>query len=328
MCTAFSINDTDPFVMSSFADFFQTASFSSVWNLVSQSFDYQPWILSVIASFIVGLSGIFPLLVIPIEDSESLKTGASAKTLKVLLSFAVGGLLGDVFLHLLPEAWSNSGKQSARSNPSMFCGLWVLTGMLVFIVMEKAFAGQQDSSPMLVKQVEPSKTTICSDDNANKAFVKTPSTIQISGYLNLAANCIDNFTHGLAVGGSFLLSARVGCLTTFAILVHEIPHEVGDFAILLRSGFTRWEAAYMQLYTASAGVVGAMTAIVFSGSSNSIEAKTSWILPFTAGGFLHIALVSILPELQQEKNTRESLKQMVSLGAGITVMAILTFMIE
>lgn len=52
--------------------------------------------------------------------------------------------------------------------------------------------------------------------------------------------------------------------------VHEIPHEVGDFAILLRSGFTRWEAAYMQLYTASAGVVGAMTAIVFSGSSNSI----------------------------------------------------------
>lgn len=70
--------------------------------------------------------------------------------------------------------------ESARSNPSMFCGLWVLTGMLVFIVMEKAFAGQQDSSPILVKQVEPSKTTICSDDNANKAFVKTPSTIQVA----------------------------------------------------------------------------------------------------------------------------------------------------
>lgn len=85
MCTAFSINDTDPFVMSSFADFFQTASFSSVWNLVSQSFDYQPWILSVIASFIVGLSGIFPLLVIPIEDSESLKTGGKLYSISLIL---------------------------------------------------------------------------------------------------------------------------------------------------------------------------------------------------------------------------------------------------
>lgn len=79
------------------------------------------------------------------------------------------------------------------------------------------------------------------------------------------ANCIDNFTHGLAVGGSFLLSMRVGALTTFAILIHEVPHEVGDFAILLRAGFSRWDAAKAQLFTASSGLIGSLAAIAFSG---------------------------------------------------------------
>lgn len=85
------------------------------------------------------------------------------------------------------------------------------------------------------------------------------------GYLNLLMNFLDNFTHGLSVGGSFLISFRVGALSTFAILVHEIPHEVGDFAILLRSGFSRWDAARAQLITAGGGIVGALAAVFFSG---------------------------------------------------------------
>lgn len=84
------------------------------------------------------------------------------------------------------------------------------------------------------------------------------------GYLNLLMNFLDNFTHGLSVGGSFLISFRVGVLSTFTILVHEIPHEVGDFAILLRSGFSRWDAARAQLITASGGILGALAAVTFS----------------------------------------------------------------
>lgn len=84
------------------------------------------------------------------------------------------------------------------------------------------------------------------------------------GYLNLLMNFLDNFTHGLSVGGSFLISFRVGVLSTFTILVHEIPHEVGDFAILLRSGFSRWDAARAQLITAGGGIVGALAAVLFS----------------------------------------------------------------
>lgn len=91
------------------------------------------------------------------------------------------------------------------------------------------------------------------------------NTKTFPGYLNLTMNFLDNFTHGLSVGGSFLISFRVGVLSTFAILVHEIPHEVGDFAILLRSGFSRWDAARAQLLTAGGGIVGALTAVFFSG---------------------------------------------------------------
>ena len=84
------------------------------------------------------------------------------------------------------------------------------------------------------------------------------------------ANSFDNFTHGLAVGGSFLVSFPHGVLTTLAILFHEIPHEVGDFAILLRSGFSRWDAARAQLVTASTGIIGALTAVALSGATSAV----------------------------------------------------------
>lgn len=81
---------------------------------------------------------------------------------------------------------------------------------------------------------------------------------QVAGYLNLVANAFDNFTHGLAVAGSFIISPKIGVLTTTAILLHEIPHEIADFAILIRSGFNPWGAAKAQLLTALIGLLGAI----------------------------------------------------------------------
>ncbi|CAG5108117.1 Similar to slc39a13: Zinc transporter ZIP13 (Danio rerio) [Cotesia congregata] len=406
------------------------------WNNVTDYFEYQPWIFSLLGSAMVGLSGVFPLFIIPIDEGADLKHGPGAKTLKMLLSFAVGGLLGDVFLHLLPEAWENKSLNSNSTNghPSMVCGLWVLTGFLVFIIAEKLFLGADeqeidedqdidwvkaknqecdgvynncgtdnnnclavngkievnktlltnvdstfsekndydslisvnlktngikpnvyselhDKSDMQRKKLIDSvksnkllnkivknniiKTAVSADNVSNnltlngkipdKLTVKEKSK-HISGYLNLLANCIDNFTHGLAVGGSFLVSFRLGALTTFAILIHEIPHEVGDFAILLKSGFNKWDAARAQLITATGGIFGALIAVLCSGSG--VESRTSWILPFTAGGFLHIGLVTILPELLKESNPIESCKQLGALLSGISIMAILTIICD
>merc|ERR1712013_572541 len=122
---------------------------------------------------------------------------------------------------------------------------------------------------------------------------------------------------GLAVASSFLTSFKMGLITTFAILVHEIPHEIGDFAILLRSGFSRWEAGKAQIGTASVGLFGALVALCLD--SECLERRTAWILPFSAGGFLNIALVS-------ESDPREGLKQMGCIFLGIAVMGGLSFL--
>lgn len=336
---------------------------------VLASAPHQPWLLSILASLLIGLSGIFPLLVIPIEAGNSLKTGAGAKTLKQLLSFAVGGLLADVFLHLLPEAWKHleEGSQDPHIG-HMKIGLWVLAGIFAFILVE-----------MLVQKDDEEKDDTCNSElphsngkavlnnnvphrnrkavlnNNGKAALNNnvshrkkpeeftngcclhepiehassgtadskPSQKQIAGYLNLVANSIDNFAHGLAVAGSFLVGPRVGLITTAAILLHEVPHELGDFAILLRAGFDRWAAARAQLATATVGILGALAALN-ADDCHALSDKTAWILPFTSGGFINIALVNVLPDLLKEDDPRESIKQLGSLLGGVGVIALVT----
>ncbi|XP_018319154.1 zinc transporter ZIP13 homolog [Agrilus planipennis] len=295
------------------------------------TFEYLPWLWAMFGSMLIGLSGVLPLLVIPLDESVNLKSGESANLLKTLLSFAVGGLLGDVFLHSLPEIWANDAAKNG-GQPSMYSGILLLSGLIVFVVAEKLFSVITKLSERIENQ--PLKLTPEVLNNNIKGYDSFLSKAEvtdkrnITGYLNLLANAIDNFTHGLSVGGAFLVSLRLGCLTTFAILVHEIPHEVGDFAILLKSGFTRWDAAKGQLITAGGGLVGSLFAIFFSGASNSLEARTSWILPFTSGSFLHIALVTVLPDLLKEEDPRESLKQLSALLFGIFIMAFVTNALE
>jgi len=122
----------------------------------------------------------------------------------------------------LPESYGaikSSGKNTHTGYLVM--GFWILGGILTFLILEKIFEYSDDEE---------------NNGNNNKGDVQKK---KIVGYLNLLANCIDNFIHGLAVASSFLASFKMGLITTFAILVHEIPHEVGDFAILLKSGFSR-----------------------------------------------------------------------------------------
>jgi len=323
-----------------------------------KSFEYTPWVFSLLGSVVIGLSGILPLIIIPTDDKlkkEGYSDPGESKFLRVLLSFAVGGLLGDVFLHLLPEAWE--GDNSINSgHPSLRSGLWVLSGILIFTIVEKIFSGyanadEENPQPKCVEIAncllrrkggnlgagDSSKACAGScdiEDVPNGCYLREreqkvkEQPKKVAGYLNLLANSIDNFTHGLAVAGSFLVSFRHGVLATFAILLHEIPHEVGDFAILLRSGFSRWDAARAQLLTASAGLMGALVAIGGSGVTSAMEARTSWIMPFTAGGFLHIALVTVLPDLLKEEIRIESIKQLLALILGISVMATMTIIFE
>jgi len=313
------------------------------------SVDWHQWIGSVAGSMLVGLSGIVPLLIIP--DSKKLQDSSTpleqSSSFRLLLSFAVGGLLGDVFLHLLPEAWQmvRSGESDA-SVGHLKLGLWLLAGLLAFAVIEWVLSSTANNciDDSDVSDVDSDTQNNNVDDTDSKKIIKIKSTVtdrffflnpfqgissrRVTGYLNLLANAIDNFTHGLAVAGSFMVSPRVGLLTTAAILLHEIPHEVADFAILLRAGFGRWDAARAQLSTAVVGVAGAMTALATRDGSVSDGHFVSWILPFTAGGFLHISLVTVLPELLEEDQPKQSLLQVLFIIAGIVATAAVTILID
>jgi len=264
---------------------------------------FSPWSLSLLGTLVVSLTGLFPLMVISIDNTTS-SQGTPNRSLRRLLGFAVGSLLGDVFLHVLPESYealATSGKNTHEGHLTL--GLWILGGILTFLILEKIFEYTEEFK-----------------NNNNKEDVESKKII---GYLNLFANCIDNFIHGLAVASSFLASVKLGLITTFAILIHEIPHEIGDFAILLKSGFSRWEAGKAQFWTAGLGMMGAVAALSLD-SANSLEARTSWILPFSAGGFLNIALVTVLPDLMSEPDPVEALKQFGFILLGIAVMSVMT----
>ncbi|XP_027741958.1 zinc transporter ZIP13 [Empidonax traillii] len=321
------------------------------WGNLFSSERLDAWICSLIGSFMVGLSGVFPLLVIPFETGAALQSEAGSHRMKQLLSFAIGGLLGNVFLHLLPEAWAytcaaTTGEEQSFHQQKLL-GLWVIIGFITFLVLEKIFLEKEEkdypgvdcdskapggkisngSGCSLQKMAGQSQKARAQCNGSSLQSCKRNNRIKISGYLNLLANTIDNFTHGLAVAASFLVSRKVGFLTTVAILLHEIPHEVGDFAILLRAGFDRWSAAKMQLSTALGGILGACFAICAQSPKGAGE-TVAWILPFTSGGFLYIALVNVVPDLLEEKNPWNSLQQILLLCTGIIVMVLLALTTE
>lgn len=141
--------------------------------------------------------------------------------------------------------------------------------------------------------------------------------MRVAGYLNLAADFAHNFTDGLALGASFLAGSTVGAITTLTVLLHEVPHEVGDFAILVQSGCSKRKAMKLQLVTALGALAGTVCSLLAEGVG---EAATAWILPFTAGGFIYVATVSVIPELLQESGPVQSLLEVLGLVGGVAMM--------
>lgn len=248
----------------------------------------EVWTLSILSAFLVGLSGVLPIFIISTNSSVILTDGSPSSFLKLLLGFSVGGLLSDVFLHLLPEAYNHCNIHNDGEIRSV--GIYVLLGLMFCLFIEKLAYNSSD-----------------------------PESSSVNGWLNLMANFMDNFTHGLAVAGSYTISINGGIMTTIVILLHEIPHEIGDFAILIRSGFSRWDAGKAQLLTGLGGMCGAIFGLLCE-SIESAGDKTSMILPFISGCFINVALVTIVPDLLQESNPVESFKQIISIITGICVM--------
>ncbi|KNC75245.1 hypothetical protein SARC_12227 [Sphaeroforma arctica JP610] len=143
--------------------------------------------------------------------------------------------------------------------------------------------------------------------------------IAVAAYLNLVADFSHNFTDGLAIAAAYLASDALGFSTMLAILFHEIPHEVGDYAILIRSGFSRPKAMVAQLSTA----IGAMLGAVVGLKAQEFMHTTAWILPLTAGGFIYIATTTVIPDLLTDCSYGQTFLEILAMCTGVGMMVVI-----
>lgn len=277
------------------------------------------WLYAMGSTLLISAAPVFILFVVPVDGTEQKRP-----LLKILLAFASGGLLGDAFLHLIPHANMAIENEQGHSHDDeehvhdMSVGLGVLFGILVFLIIEKfvrIVKGGHGHSHSVKKSDNKKDAKKKSDKNTHES-----EEIKVAGYLNLAADFSHNFTDGLAIGASYIAGQNVGIITTITILLHEVPHEIGDFAILVQSGVSRKNAMLLQLSTAVGALAGTALSLFAQDGYGMFAAH--WVLPFTAGGFIYIALVSVIPELLEEEKPglKQTLLQLLAMLGGVFMM--------
>lgn len=238
-------------------------------------------ILSVIFVSLLSLVGILTI---------SLNKRFLDKALIYMISFAAGALLGDAFIHLLPEIIEEVGF-------GLNISLYVLFGIVSMFTIEKFLHWHH------CHQV--------SDPHKN---------IQPYVVMNLIGDGVHNIIDGLIIGASYLVSIPIGIATTIAVVLHEIPQEIGDFSVLIHGGFSRSKALTLNFLTALTAVLGAIVSFV---AASSIEGATTCLIPLAAGQFIYIAVADLIPELHKETDWKKSLIQLTLFVFGVAVMAAL-----
>lgn len=241
------------------------------------------WLYTIGSVLLISLVSFIGLMAISI-NLEKLKKG-----LLFLVSFAAGSLLGDAFIHLIPEAFEDS--ENASIVPFM-----ILAGFIIFFILEKILCWRHCHVPT-------------SEDH--------PHPVAIN---NLIGDGFHNLIDGMIIAGSFLVSIPLGIATSIAVLLHEIPQEIGDFGILLHAGFNKKKALLFNYLSALTALVGASLTLIVG---TALESKQVIMVAFTIGGFIYIAAADLIPEMKKETNFRKSWFQLLSLILGIGVMALM-----
>jgi zinc and cadmium transporter len=217
-----------------------------------------------------------------------LKERLLSKILLILVAFSAGALMGGAFLHLLPEAVSKS------IDIEIFW--WVLGGFIFFFLIEKVLHWH----------------------HCHKT--RHPHTF---GYMNLIGDAIHNFTDGLIIAASFIAGPSLGIATTIVIAAHEIPQEIGDFGVLIYSGFKKFRALTLNFIAALTVVIGGLTGYFISAY---IQQSIFFLLPLAAGGFIYIASSDLIPEIRKEVEAKKSFLIFITFLIGILLMWIARFL--
>ena len=270
---------------------------------------------AILSTTLISLAPNLLLLVFSVDPSKP----STHAYLTLGQALAAGALLGDVFLHALPHSETKIDE----------AGLWVLFGFILFLIVDvliRSLSGDNhDHSHKTLKKGDPSDSH---PKHTNRSSV----------YLSLIADALHNFTDGLAIGASFAsggaplsepqsftsLFASRGGLATLSVLLHEIPHELGDFCTLIRAGYSKSQAILAQFVTAVAAFLGTIFALSindwFSGDQLHL---------ITAGGFVYLSAVTILPEVLEDNHSiLNSFAKLMAFLLGILTMYMACFLEE
>jgi zinc and cadmium transporter len=251
---------------------------------------------------------------------------AGRRLLPHFVSYATGALLGAALLALLPEAMEGVGPNGAHA-----IGAALLVGLGVFFVIEKlvlwwhthgnghsheghahdgAGHGHGDGHTHSDGHNHEAHTHDGHGHDHGRAAA--------SGVLVIIGDSVHNALDGILIAAAFLTSFPLGLVTTFAVAAHEIPHRVGDFAILVHSGMSRGRALVMNMATGLTSIIGGVAA--YFGLQRAIGALP-YALALAAAGFLYIAVAGLIPGLHRRADPRTSLAQVILMGLGVGTIA-------
>jgi len=232
-----------------------------------------------ISTFVVSLISLIGIFTLAIKDK------LLHKILFGLVGFSAGSLIGGAFLHILPEALKNT-----KSEVVFY---YLIGGIVLFFLMERYFYWRH-----------------CHEEGACDIHAFT--------YLNLIGDGFHNFIDGMVIAASFIVSIKLGVVTTLAIILHEIPQELGDFGVLVYGGFSKQKALVYNFISALMAMLGAIAGYFIS---DKAQGFSSFILPLSAGGFIYIATSDLIPQIHKEKNPRRSNLAFIAFLFGIIFMA-------
>jgi zinc and cadmium transporter len=242
------------------------------------------WTYALVSVVLVSLLSLLGLMFLAADETKL------RRILLVLISFAIGGLSGDAFIHLIPESFKQLGFRLSTS-------LLIILGMFLFFAVEKLIRWRH-----------------CH-------FSTSEHHIHPVAALNLVGDAVHNFLDGIVIGASYAVSIPLGVTTTLAVLLHEIPHEIGDFGILVHAGFSVRRAILFNFLTALTAILGTILALAVG---PYLQAFSVSMLPIAAGGFIYIAGSDLIPEVQAGcDSVWITAIQFLVIALGIAIMALL-----
>ena len=228
--------------------------------------------------------------VLSVVAAAAVSVTLGAHRVSMLISYAIGALLGASFLEILPHALEHGEPHRMAAT--------VLAGILIFFVLEKLVLWRH-----------------CHHDHCEAHEAQAPAHDHgRSGLLILVGDTFHNFVDGILIAAAFLENTELGIVTALAIIAHEIPQEVGDYLILLHSGYSKLRALTFNLLSSLATLVGAMLAYF---ALSEMQEGIPYLLGLAAASMIYVAVADLIPGLHKRTELKATLQQVLLIGLGI-----------